>query len=197
MRKIALLICTLILSAGSIEAQSLKDIFSKKGVSRIASSVGVSAPLKIEGNWSYSGTAIDLKSDNVLKKTAAEIAAVAAEEKMNEHLSSIGIEPNLVEFTFLPEGKMNISIRNRTVPGSYTLAEDKKSIKLSFTQMLTFEADIKNAGDTMSLLFEADKLMQLLNFMASKSSYASLQAINKIASNYDGVKLGFQLEKRS
>lgn len=195
MKKIALLICTILLSANSIEAQSLKDLFSKKGASRIASSVGVAVPLKIEGTWKYGGTAIELKTDNALKKAAAEVAAIAAEEKINEQLSNLGFNTNTIKFNFKEDGVMSISALERSLPGKYTLSEDKKHIKIELTKMLNFEADVKSAGNTMSLLFEADKLMQLIEFIASKSNYASIQAINKIASGYDGIKIGFQLEK--
>ena len=197
MKKIALLICTLLLSANSIEAQSLKDLFTKKGASRIASSVGVAAPLKIEGTWKYSGTAIELKTDNALKKAAAEVAAIAAEEKINEQLSNIGFNTQTIKFNFKADGIMSISALERSLPGKYTLSEDKKHIKIELTKMLDFEADVKSAGNTLSLLFEADKLMQLIEFIASKSNHASIQAVNKIASSYDGIKIGFQLEKES
>ena len=65
MKKVILLLCTLFIGLQSTDAQSLKNLFSKKNVSRMASNVGIKTPLKLEGStWQYAGTALELKTDN-------------------------------------------------------------------------------------------------------------------------------------
>lgn len=196
MKRILLLICILIASVQITEAQSWKNLFNKKNISRVASSAGVNVPLKIEGTWSYLGTAIELKTDNTLKKAAAEMAAIAAEEKVNEQLANLGIKKGLMTFTFKENGEMSINAMNKNLPAHYELSEDKKSIKLSFTQLISFNAEVSHTIETMSLLFEADKLMQLITYLSEQSQNTSMQAISSLAKNYDGMKIGLQLEKK-
>ena len=47
----------------------------------------------------------------------------------------------------------------------------------------------------MELLFPSDRLLDLLTFLASKSNNATLQSIGSLAESYDGMMLGFTLEK--
>ena len=49
---------------------------------------------------------------------------------------------------------------------------------------------------SMDLLFESDKLLKLITFLSSKSSNATLKTISSLANSYDGMMLGFSLEKK-
>ncbi|EGJ71112.1 hypothetical protein Bcop_0901 [Bacteroides coprosuis DSM 18011] len=196
MKKVILLLCTLFIGLQSTDAQSLKNLFSKKNVSRMASNVGIKTPLKLEGStWQYAGTALELKTDNALKKAAAEMAAIAAEEKINEQLSSLGISLGMVRFQFEKDGKLMIQAKNKKLPATYQLSKDQKVMTISLAQRMSFNADVNHSLETMSLLFEADKLMDLITFISEKSQSTSLQTIGALAKNYDGMKIGIQLEK--
>lgn len=46
-----------------------------------------------------------------------------------------------------------------------------------------------------AIAFESDKLLKLITFLSSKSSNATLQAISSLADSYDGMMLGFSIEK--
>ena len=61
---------------------------------------------------------------------------------------------------------------------------------LGFT---TMTADAILAGDELTLLFNADKLLSFLGTVSSITGSSTLQAINKLASEYDGMQVGFQL----
>ncbi len=195
MKNIVMLICALFIGTQATQAQSFKDFFSRKNISRIASSAGINAPLKVEGTWKYAGTAIELKTENALKKAAAEVAAVAAEEKVNNYLSQFGINTNNISISFEKEGKFAVKAIGREIPGTYEISEDKKSITLKFTDRISFTPDISHTLDTLSLLFEADKLMEFMNYISQRTDISSLKAINALAQNYDGLKVGVQLEK--
>ena len=47
----------------------------------------------------------------------------------------------------------------------------------------------------MDLLFDADKLLQLLTYLSSKSSNSTLQTLGNLAGTYDGMLLGLGLKK--
>jgi hypothetical protein len=48
----------------------------------------------------------------------------------------------------------------------------------------------------MDLLFNADKLMNVLTLIASKSKNTTLKTIGTLAENYDGMLLGFSMQKQ-
>ena len=60
-------------------------------------------------------------------------------------------------------------------------------IAVSYTHLLS--------GNELTLLFNADKLLKFLSTVSSISSNTTLKAINKLASEYDGMMLGFDLKK--
>ena len=52
-------------------------------------------------------------------------------------------------------------------------------------------------SEQMELLFPSDRLLDLISFLASKSNNATLQSINSLAESYDGMMLGFTLQKQA
>lgn len=195
MKKTFMICCALFLGAQISQAQSFKDFFSKKNVAKVASSMGLETPLEIEGEWKYAGTAIELETEDTFKKAAASLAAVAAEEKLNEQLGSLGVDLESVIFEFNNEGQLTIKAMDKNIPAQYQLTDDKKSIKLSVIDKLAVNANLKHSLNTMSFLFEADKLIDLISYIGKKTNYASLKTISSIAEKYDGMKVGIQLEK--
>lgn len=51
------------------------------------------------------------------------------------------------------------------------------------------------SNDELSLLFDADKLLDFLTKLSAVSKNTTLQTLNKLASQYDGMMLGFELKK--
>ena len=47
----------------------------------------------------------------------------------------------------------------------------------------------------LHLLFNADKLLDFLTKLSAVSKNTTLQALNKLASQYDGLMMGFELKK--
>lgn len=56
-------------------------------------------------------------------------------------------------------------------------------------------AHVVVTNDQLSLLFDADKLLDFLTKLSAVSKNTTLQALNKLASQYDGMKMGFELKK--
>ena len=195
MRKILVICGFLFLGAQFSNAQSFKDFFNKKNLGKVASSVGVDIPFNIEGSWKYSGIAVKMESEDVLKRAAASVAAIAAEEKVNEQLSRLGIDFNSLVFSFAKDSKLQIGVGERQIPAEYILSPDKKVITLLLTKKLKVDADVQNNIDALSLLFDADKLLKVAEFISDKVNNKTIKGIADMAKSYDGMKIGFQLER--
>lgn len=197
MKKILFILLCTVSCTVAVQAQSWKDFLNSKNVGKIASVAGIDIPFEIEGEWSYVGTAVELETDNMLKKAAAEMAAVAVEQKINEQQAKYGIKPGMLKFTFKNDGNATISALNQSLPVKYNLSKDKKSMNIKVANIINMDATIKHTIDnSLSILFEGDKVIELIKYLNTQVDYATIKTISQVLENYDGLKVGIELEKK-
>lgn len=148
------------------------------------------------GTWSYTGAAIEFESDNLLMKAGGAVAATTAEAKLNEQLSKVGIKPGQMSFTFNADSTFNAKLGTKTLKGTYVYDATEKHVTMKFVRLINMNAKVNCTSGSMDLLFESDKLLKLITFLSSKSSNATLKTISSLANSYDGMMLGFSLEKK-
>lgn len=184
-------------------AQTLKDLLNKAAESETLKNVvetvtGTALPVDVTGTWTYSGTAVKLESDDLLKSTAASLAAGQIEEKLDGYVSKIGVRSGTFSFTFNADLTFSVKVKNKTFNGTYTISEDYKTLTLQFGKMFSmkpFTAGISATSSQLDLLFEADRLLDLIGKLTSSSSNSTLSMIGNIVNQYDGMKLGLELKK--
>ena len=66
------------------QAQSLKDLFNKGNIEKAVNAVTGKNTADMTGTWSFTGSAIEFESDNLLQKAGGAVAATAAEKKLDE-----------------------------------------------------------------------------------------------------------------
>lgn len=191
------------LSGQTLSAQSLKDLFKKvtdnEAVKNVVENVtGTTIPVDVKGTWTYSGTAVKFESDDLLKSTAASLAATQVEDKLDEYVSKIGIKAGTFSFTFNEDNTFKANVKGRSFNGTYTLSEDYKTISLQFGKTIglkPFEASVSATSSQLDLLFQADRLLELIGKLTSSSNNTALKTIGGIAGQYDGMKIGLELKK--
>jgi flagellar hook-basal body complex protein FliE len=90
-------------------------------------------------------------------------------------------------------------LSGKTLSGTYTFDSDKKTVTMKGSTLNTsLTAYVTVTGSTMTLTFDADKLMTVLKTVSSAASSLNTTAsvINTLASSYDGMRLGFELSKK-
>lgn len=181
------------MSATSIQAQSIKDILS--GV--ISNVVGDKATTEssFKGTWKYSAPACEFKSDNLLAKAGGTAAAEKIENKVAPLLKSVGV--NGIVYTFDGKGKYTSKIKKRVTEGTYKFDSKEKTITFTPTIGMAYTAHVAVQGSTMTLTFEADKLMTTLKTISNATSKLSTTAalINTLMNSYSGMRVGFELKK--
>lgn len=192
------------LCAASVQAQSLKDIFNSETVQKVVSSVtggqSVTAT-SLQGTWTYVDPAVQLGSDNTLKQIAGAAATTELEKKLKEQCAKVGIVEGVFNYTFNADSTFTSALKKGSLKGTYSVNEVDKTISFTYTAgtsnhaIYTLTASTVLAGDNLTLLFNADKLLSFLTKVASLSSNATLQSISSLANQYDGMKLGFDLKK--
>lgn len=181
------------MSATSIQAQSIKDILS--GV--ISNVVGDKATTEssFKGTWKYNAPACEFESDNLLAKAGGTAAAEKIEKRVAPLLKSVGV--NGIVYTFDGKGNYTSKIKKRVTEGTYKFDSKEKTITFTPIIGMAYTAHVAVQGSTMTLTFEADKLMTTLKTISNATSKLSTTAalINTLMNSYSGMRVGFELKK--
>lgn len=201
----SIIIASALFLAGNIaSAQSLKDILGKAAnnstVSEIVEKVtGVNLSKgDIKGTWNYTGSAVKLESEDIMKTAAAGVAATQIEKKLDEYLEKAGLKTGTFSFTFNEDNTFFTTVKGKNFNGTYTLSEDGKTLNLKYGKSLNSTGIVATAqinASTFELLFKADKLLDLIGKLTAASSNTTLKTLGTLAGQYDGMKIGLELQK--
>lgn len=198
------MMCLALISGGEAWGQSLKDILNSSTVKNVISSAtGITTPLNaknLAGQWNYVSPAVQLEGDNALKNATGSLAAGELEKKLADMCEKVGIKAGSFSMTFEEDNSFVMTLKSKDLKGTYTLDSDAKTVTLDFSSGKNFSFTKKTAQVTLldnelNLLFDADKLLDLLSKLSSWSSNTTLQAANSLLEQYDGIKLGFSFNR--
>lgn len=203
MKKIIILLAAVCFVGQTASAQTLKDLLKKatsnETVKNVVESVtGTTLPVDVKGTWTYSGTAVKFESEDLLKSTAASLAATQVEDKLDEYVQKVGIKAGTFSFTFNEDKTFTATVKGKKFNGTYTVSEDYKTMSLQFGKAIAlkpFTASISATSTQLDLLFQADKLLELLEKLTASSNNTALKTVSTIAGQYDGMQLGLELTK--
>jgi len=176
------------------QAQSLKDILS--GVADKVAEYAGSDSQSVVGTWTYTGPDCKFKSDNLLAKAGASIAASKVNDKLKKVYSKAGMEG--LKMTFNADSTYTSVIKGHDITGTYTYDQKEKTVTLKPKTGAQIKMHTSLTGTSLSLMFESDKLLEgvksISSLAAKTNSTASL--ISSFISNYDGMLLGFKMKKQ-
>ena len=201
----SIIIASILCFAGNFaSAQTLKDILGKAAnnstVSDIVEKVtGVNLSKgDIKGTWNYTGSAVKLESEDILKTAAAGVAATQVEKKLDEYLAKAGLKTGTFSFTFNEDNTFATTVKGKSFNGTYTLSEDGTTLNLKYGKTLNstgITATAQINASTFELLFKADKLLDLIEKLTASTNNTTLKTIGTLAGQYDGMKIGLELQK--
>ena len=177
-----MVVCGLLLIPGNMKGQSLKDILNSSAVKNAVTSV-------------TGGKAVTFEN------LQGSLAATEAEKKMKEYCAKVGIVEGVFNYVFNSDSTFTSALKRGSLKGTYSVSPEDKTVTLRYTvgnkklTVSTLTAHVVLSGNELTLLFNADKLLKFLSTVSSISSNTTLKAINKLASEYDGMMLGFDLKK--
>ena len=217
---LTLLVATIVaFTLSSVSAQSLKDILGTLGkgeTEETSSSTGgklgdiLGTIGKLTGNdkmsvsdlvgtWHYQGAAVSFKSDNLLKKAGGMVGASEIEKKIEPYFEKAGLKNLTIEFG--EDSTFTMKLKAVKLSGTISANDDgytfdlafKAAKKINIGTMTGYVA--RESSNKISLTFDASKLITLVDKIASVSKNSSLQAVSKMLDGYDGLTLGFKLQK--
>ena len=175
------------------EAQDLKSILT--GVAKAVIGDKATTARSIVGTWSYQAPECQFASDKLLAKAGGEVAAKEVEEKLQIVYDKAGLAG--IQYTFNEDGTYSYVLKKRTVNGTYVFDDEAKTITMKSKLGIQTVAYVTVTGNSMSLVFKADKLMSILKVITGAASKVNSTAatLNSVAEAYDGLMLGFELKK--
>jgi len=147
----------------------------------------------IIGTWSYQQPGCAFTSEKLLAQAGGEVVATEIKSKLKPYYDRVGISSGTTKVTFSEDGKFSATIAGKSFSGTYTY--DEASAKISMRTMLfTINCYAKKNVSNMGFLFEASKLITIMQTMAALSGNSELQSIGELAKNYDGLRVGFEMK---
>jgi hypothetical protein len=193
---LAALACIVMTSCGNM-SQVLSAMTNGTGVVNAISSVIGLDKVKAQNliaTWSYSAPGCAFTSENLLAKAGGEVAAVQIEEKLLPYYKQVGITSGNTFITFNEDGTFTSKIAGTPFSGKYTFDEASQKITLKGL-LLSVNCYAKKEINGISILFEAKKLLTVLQTMSAMSGNKDLQTIGDLSKNYDGVRVGFDMKR--
>ncbi|MEE1232109.1 MAG: DUF4923 family protein [Phocaeicola sp.] len=194
MKKIICICMILLTGTLGCMAQDWKDIVS--GV--VNTVVGNQASQQsLVGTWKYVSPDCKFESDNLIAKAGSELAAKKVEEKMSSIFQQIGMTEGCT-FVFNADSTYTSTVGTRTVKGTYTYNKDTQELLLKTSLGVKITTTATLSGKKLSILFKSDKLLSVVQGISNVASKvnSSLETVSKLAGQYDGLNLGFMLEKQ-
>ena len=146
------------------------------------------------GDWKYAGPGCAFTSENLLAKAGGEVAAVQIEEKVKPYYEQVGITANNTFISFKEDGTFSSKIAGTPFSGNYTFDEASQKITLK-GMLISMNCYAKKEMNGISILFEAKKLLTVLQTMSALSGNKDLQTIGELSKKYDGVRVGFDMKR--
>ncbi|MBR6853304.1 MAG: DUF4923 family protein [Prevotella sp.] len=188
--------CLAMASCGNM-SQVLGAMTNGTGVVNAISSVIGLDKVKAQNliaTWKYSGPGCAFTSENLLAKAGGEVAAVQIEQKLLPYYQQVKISESNTYITFKEDGTFSSKIAGTPFSGNYTFDEASQKITLKGL-LLSVNCYAKKEANGISILFEAKKLLTVLQTMSAMSGNKDLQTIGDLSKNYDGVRVGFDMKR--
>lgn len=145
------------------------------------------------GNWSYSGPGCAFTSEQLLAQAGGEVVAAEIKSKLLPTYNQLGISASNTKVSFNQDGTYTATIAGRQLSGNYTF--DASSSKVTMKGLLlTINCYAKKNVNGIALLFEASKLLTLLQTVSALSGNATMSTIGDLSKSYNGLRLGFDFK---
>ena len=162
-------------------------IGSVLGVNRVSEA-------NLVGTWKYTAPGCAFTSDNLLAKAGGEVAAQKIKSQLLPYYQSLGIAAGNTLFTFKEDKTFSGKLAGKAISGTYTYDPQTGAINLK-TLLLSMNGYVTLTTKGISLLFESQKILSVMQTLGALSGNSTIGTISEISKNYDGVRVGFELSR--
>ena len=191
--------------ASNAQAQSLKDIFKKENIGETLGGIAETVLTKngimktdITGNWTYAQADCKFTSEDLAKQAGGALAATKISDRLSDVYTRIGIKPGAFNFQFNSDSTFTSTLGAKTLKGDFMLEGNDITLNYKIAGGLktaSVNAHVQKAGNNLSILFNADKLLTFFGQLGSVSNIAVLKTVAALAEGYDGMMIGYEMTK--
>lgn len=173
---------------GGMDANALGNIIvSVLGINKVSEA-------NLIGAWKYYSPGCAFTTDNALAKAGGEVAARKIESELLPQYQKLGVNSSNTGFTFNGDKSFQAKMAGKTFSGTYTYDPNTGSIALK-TLLLSINGYVKMTSNGISLLFESQKVLNILQTLGAMSGNNTAATIAELSKNYDGVRVGFNMTR--
>ena len=184
-------------TTGSVLGAVLTDVLQGGTLGNVITSVIGAQKVTaadLVGSWKYSGPGCAFTSEKLLAQAGGEVVAGQIKAKVLPYYQQIGISAQNTTITINQDGTYSATFRGTPMNGKWTYDEASCRINLQGL-LLSLNCYAKRNVNGIALLFDASKLLTLLQTAAAMSGNQNIQTVGEISKSYDGVRLGFDFSK--
>lgn len=149
---------------------------------------------QIVGSWNYKQPGVAFTSEKLLAQAGGEVVASQIKEKLATYYKSLGVNSSNTNFTFKEDHSFSGKLLGTPVSGTWSYNAQTYQLNMK-TMLFTLSPYVKRTTSGMSLTLESKKLLSTLQTIATVSGNTTLQGIGQLSTNFDGVRLGFDMGK--
>ena len=107
--------------------------------------------------------------------------------------------PDHTPYTFGADSSFTCQLKDRVISGTVSKEEESEQFVLHYQAVEgllnigSVKVFIRKSGDALSIMYEADKLLEILTAIASVTQNTTLNTIGQLAEGYDGLLVGYEL----
>jgi hypothetical protein len=182
-------------STGSVLGDVLSGVVNGGAIDAIASIIGATKMTQqsLQGSWKYSGPGCAFTSEKLLAKAGGEVVAAQIKQKMLPTYQTLGLSASNTFVQFNADNTFSASFGGKQFSGTYTFDPSTSKVVLK-SLLFNINCYAKKNTQGIALLFEASKLLNVLQMVSAMSGNATLGTIGDLSKNYDGVRLGFDFK---
>ncbi len=151
----------------------------------------------LAGTWTYTQPCVAFESENVLSNIGGSVASSKIEDKMKKALAKAGIKEGKFTVTFNEDKTFAMAVGKKKLSGTFEVSGS--DLLLTFNSPnKTIKSNAKLSLGTLQLAMNADKMLEIVNTIATKASAYSSQmgTISTVLSQYKGMYLGMKFNKK-
>lgn len=153
----------------------------------------------LQGTWEYSGPAVSFESSNVLQNIGGAAGATALENQLEPYYRRLGFNRTSLEVD--AEHNFTLKLGLVQLKGKVEKSDDDRLVfnfsAFGRVPLGKVTANATKSGNTLNLTFDATRFINLLSKVAGAVNNTTLSTLTNLLNSYDGVFIGFKLNKTS
>lgn len=149
------------------------------------------------GTWTYASPAVSFKGDNALSNIGGAAGSAIIEEKLAPYYQKLGFQNS--QLTVNQDLTFTWKIGAISLSGTIEKTADS-NLKFNFSALGkisigSVDCIATKSISTVSLTFDASKILSIAQKVSSLSSNSSFQTINSLLQNYKDMYIGAKLSR--